>query len=220
MGKAVKISDDLYNRIKEIADKKGVRISDEVNRLLAIALGAESEPDDIVKNVKVVKKWRVMYDTTCPFCGQTIKKGEFAVRIIYEFEDGRKRNEFYHPECYMYGDDELLAKYYVKKRYLQKVIKALEKKANELADKLSDYELRKQISETIEFINKNVNEIRSKVFDAMMYFPNDRDRLNELRNWIQERFNEITEKLKEIEVALSIKIIPKSRRKRIEEIEV
>ncbi|RLB79531.1 MAG: hypothetical protein DRH17_13655 [Deltaproteobacteria bacterium] len=128
----VRISKELYDKLKEVADRSNKSIRELVETAITkFLLGTESVGSDAeVKNVKVVKSWRLRFPARCPICGEEIKAGSIVVREIVELEDGRKVNNFYHPDCYESSSDSALAKLYVRKRVLERTIRGLKKEAD------------------------------------------------------------------------------------------
>lgn len=59
------------------------------------------------ENIDDGRKVRVRKDCNCEWCGESIKKGEIAIKRTYKFEGGFN-DARQHPECYeaMQQDDE------------------------------------------------------------------------------------------------------------------
>ena len=229
MGKPVKISEDLYRKVEELAQRTGKSIKEVVEDALAkyfgLVEGLESDSD--IKDVKVVKNWKLRYNATCSYCKKEMKAGEEAVREVVELEDGRKINNFYHPECYVYSTDSALAKTYVKKRMMERLIRALKKEADRLADAINEAEVRKKVLDIANELQRAREDLRREIakvdslVDRYITNPEDREevkrelrKLNEKVDEYAKRIEELASKLEEVAIAMRIKLQPKGRRYR------
>lgn len=229
--KAVKIDEELYRKAEELAARKGASIKEIVEDALAKYFGLveDAGDDGEIKNVKVVKNWTLKYPATCAYCKRPLKAGEVVVREIIELEDERRVNNFYHPECYLFSTDSAMAKYYVKKRQFEKIIRALKKRADELADAISEAETRRKlldIAEEVQRLAKQHNAAVIELTEILREYTfaksdEERERLwqeyNEIKARDEEmrrRLRELGDKLEEIAAAMSLT----STKKRSEEV--
>lgn len=228
--KPVKISEDLYRRAEELAQRTGKSLKEVVEDALAkyfgLVEGLGSDSD--IKNVKVVKSWRLRYNATCAYCKRELRASEEVVREIVELEDGRKINNFYHPECYVYSTDSTMARLYVKKRQMEKLIKALKKQADELADVIEEAETRKRLMDIAEDLQRIAGEKdrvlaeARKLVEDYIVKPEERAKILESLSKLEEKLEQLREvleergrQLEEIAAAMSIRIKPPRRGKRL-----
>jgi len=123
--KDVSISADLYSRIKEEANKRGLSIRAFVESIIKQAL--EGSGDEHVTWKEIVVK----YDSKCIYCGKEIKRGDRAMWA--------KGIGVAHLSCFIDRqvdslNDKVLAKKYLKIRELEKVKAELQREVNTLAD--------------------------------------------------------------------------------------
>jgi len=122
--KVVKISDQLYDKLKELAEKKGgVAIHNVIEELLNVYLG--SPRDKPIKKI-IDKDIELMYNAKCKKCGKDIPAGEVAHYIRYEYDDGSTSYVIYCLDCWY--SSSALAKQYLAKKKLEATIKGLKKK--------------------------------------------------------------------------------------------
>jgi len=188
----VKISSELFSKVQELAERKGVTIKAVVEEALSNYLGVLQDVED----VKTVEDWRLLFDSACEICKSNIKAGEHAVRVIITLKDGRKVNKFYHKECYLFHSDKLMAKYYVKKRQLQRIIKALEAQCNEYADKIMEIEDKVKLAE----INQQFQHTCKLLEDYLFEFK------DEQLKQILENIKKLKQDVEELRLALTMKI--------------
>jgi DNA repair exonuclease SbcCD ATPase subunit len=137
--KAVKIDDEAYKLLEEVASKQQVAIKDIVTKAVFLYLkGIEVEPAG--KEIREIKDKfiELRYLGKCKRCGRELNPGDHAyyVRIIYE--DGTPKTLLYCLNCYYETiiTDKTLARLYVKKKELETVVKGLKKRADELAESI------------------------------------------------------------------------------------
>lgn len=191
----VRISKELYDKLKEVADKSNKSIRELVETAITkFLLGTESVGSDAeVKNVKVVKSWRLRFPARCPICGEEIKAGSIVVREIVELEDGRKVNNFYHPDCYEASSDSALAKLYVRKRVLERTIRGLKKEADRYVE----------LIETLR-TEYDMLSIKKEVYtlwkDYKNFILHGRD--DEKFDEFMDRLNDLLDKVSQIEASI------------------
>jgi len=206
----VRISKELYEKLKEVADKSSKSIRELVETAITkFLLGTESVGSDAeIKNVKVVKSWRLRFPARCPICGEEIKQGSIVVREIVELEDGRKVNNFYHPDCYEASSDSALAKLYVRKRVLERTIRGLRKEADRYVE----------LIETLR-TEYDMLSIKKEVYtlwkDYKNFILHGRD--NEKFDEFMDRLNDLLDKVSQIEASIKALLpekVEKSLRKK------
>jgi len=130
--KVVKISDQLYEKLKELADKKGgVAINNVIEELLNIYFGSPRE-----KPIKKIydKDIELIYNDKCRKCGRELPAGEQAHYIRYEYEDGSSSYAVYCLDCWY--SSSALAKQYLTKKKLEATIRGLRKEADKLVEEI------------------------------------------------------------------------------------
>jgi len=191
----VRISKELYDKLKEVAERSNKSIRELVETAITkFLLGTESVGSDAeVKNVKVVKSWRLRFPARCPICGEEIKAGSIVVREIVELEDGRKVNNFYHPDCYESSSDSALAKLYVRKRVLERTIRGLKKEADRYVE----------LIETLR-TEYDMLSIKKEVYtlwkDYKNFILHGRD--DEKFDEFMDRLNDLLDKVSQIEASI------------------
>jgi Ribbon-helix-helix protein, copG family. len=142
---AVKISDEVYSKVKELAEKTGKSIREIIEEAINIYILGKSEAvDKDIKNVK--EKWIVAkFQSKCAKCGKQINQGDMAYWIHIEYVDGSKRSIIYCTDCYYTSIDTALAKKYLKMKELETVIRGLKKEADRLAEEIRTLEQKANI---------------------------------------------------------------------------
>jgi len=196
--KFVKVDGELYTQIASVAEKQGKTIKEVVEeaiqQYLGVLQGVSSDED--VEDIKTLNDWRLLFDTKCEGCGGDLKAGEHCVRIIIKLQDGRTVNRFYHHECYLFKSDKLFAKYYIKKRQLQRLLKALEAQCNEYADKIMEIEDKVKLAE----INQQFQHTCKLLEDYLFEFK------DEQLKQILENIKKLKQDVEELRLALTMKI--------------
>jgi negative regulator of replication initiation len=187
--KQIKVSDQVYDKIKELSEKRGCSMADVVEEMLNIYLGGASGD-------KAIKEYKdrvivLQYNSKCRVCGKELKAGSLARYILYVYEDGSKKGGVYCLECYFMSNP-ALAKLYVKRKELEAVIKQLNDEINRKVELLSKYEYQVKVAEI-------KREILQLIKDIRLNITNDQ-KLIELSKKLEELYN-IVEKL---EIPLSL----------------
>ena len=194
----VKISPELFAKVQELAEKRGVSlkavVEDALRQYLGVLQGVSSDED--VEDVKTVEDWKLLFDSKCEICKSDIKAGEHAVRIIITLKDGRKVNKFYHKECYLFHSDQLMAKYYVKKRQLQRIIKALEAQCNEYADKIIEIQDKVKLAEIQQLFQQTLQLLQDYLYEFK----------EEQLKQVMENIKKLKQDVEELRLALTMKI--------------
>jgi len=181
----VKISEDLYKKVKEIAEKSGKSAREIVEEAINIyLLGKEQAVDKDIKEVK--EKWIVAkYPSKCSKCGKAINIGDMVYWVRIAYADNSMRSYIYCSDCYLSSFDKSLARKYMKVKELEATTKSLKKLADSLAEEA------KQLENKVNLL-KLEQEIEKFWFDFRTAFgsnPNEsivRDFLNKLEDLIEK----------------------------------
>jgi Ribbon-helix-helix protein, copG family. len=210
---AVKISDEIYNKVKELAEKTGKSIREIVEEAINIYILGKSEAvDKDIKNVK--EKWIVAkFQSKCVKCGKQINQGDMAYWIHIEYVDGSKRSIIYCTDCYYTSIDTALAKKYLKMKELETVIRGLKKEADRLAEEV------KQLEQTANLLRLE-RDIEKFWYDFKSTFI-DNPSADVVKNFI-DRMREIIDRVEALEKQLQYaRVVEKGKKTRkSEEIEV
>jgi Ribbon-helix-helix protein, copG family. len=205
MGIQVKISEEVYNKVKEIAEKSGKSIREIIEEAINIYLLGKS--DAIDKDVKSVKeKWIVAkFQSKCVKCGKTINQGDMVYWVHIEYADNSKRSIVFCTECYYTSIDTALAKKYLRAKELEAVIRGLRKEADRLVEEI------RQLESKVNLL-KVEREIEEFWFNFRSVFTNNPDVVvvREFLNKLEELIN----KARELEAFVSVK--PRRAGKRVE----
>ncbi len=188
--KAIKVDDEAYKLLEELANKQQTTIKELATRAINIYLrGTEIEPTG--KEIKdITEKFiQLKYSTKCRKCGCIMNEGETAYYTKYIYEDGTQKTMIYCVNCYYEYmlSDKTLANYYVKKKELETIIRGLRKKADELSkqiiaeqkfSELFDYFVRaKQLISTL-ISKRNITAEESQlVADELMRIYDEIDKI-------------------------------------------
>jgi len=189
----VKLSDDIYEKVKKIAEKSNKSIKEVVEEAIKIyLLGAEG----IDKDIKAVQqKWiSLQYPSSCRKCGKRLNPGDLAFWIRYTYSDGSSRSFIYCPDCYYTSFDQSLAKKFIKQKELEATIKGLKKQAEELAKQVMELQTQVDILQ----LKKQVQDLLHAFHDAMM--SGEDQRIIEFL----EKVDELLSKINEIEARLEL----------------
>jgi len=204
----VRISEELYEKVRQIAEKQGRTIKEVVEEAIkAFILGIE-QVDKPIKSVtgKIIP---LQYDAKCRICGRQIKAGELAYWAKYTYTDGTSKSYVICLDCYY--KDTALAEQYLRKKKLEAVVRGLQKKADELVEQVeklqAQYDLQQLKSEIFQFW-RNVK-------DAVLSDPNVLKNIDKFFN----ELNALIERLNAVEAALTFGEEPKKRKRKAEAIE-
>jgi len=136
----VKINEDIYKKVKEIAEKSNKSIREIVEEALNVyLLGKEQAVDKDVKEIK--NKWIVAkYPSKCSKCQKEIGVGDMVYWIRITYADNSIRSYIYCSECYLSAFDTSLAKKYIKMKELEATYKSLKKMCDSLAGEAKQLE--------------------------------------------------------------------------------
>jgi Ribbon-helix-helix protein, copG family. len=209
---AVKISDEIYNKVKELAEKTGKSIREIVEEAINIYILGKSEAvDKDIKNIK--EKWIVVkFQSKCFKCGRQINQGDMAYWVHVEYADGSRRSIIYCVDCY-YTFDSTLAKRYLKLKELEATVRGLKKEADRLAEEV------KQLEQTANLLRLE-RDIEKFWYDFKSAFV-DNPSVDVVKNFI-DRMREIIDRVEALEKQLQYVVVEKSdkRARKREKVEV
>lgn len=181
----VKLQDDLYQKLQEHADKHGISIAEAIRDAIKSYL-EHTEPQ--VEQMPTLKMIITKYKSKCSKCGKDIGIGEVAYWA---------KGITVCLDCIINAlGDKTLASKYLKKREMEKVIKGLQKIANELEERIAEKQAQLKAME----IEQKKAEVYDMLNDYLKHF-NDK-RLEE----IASKLKEIEEKVEEAKIALTLKL--------------
>jgi len=134
----IKVSEDIYKKVKEIAEKSGKSIREIVEEAINIyLLGKEQAVDKDVKEIK--NKWiTAKYPSKCSKCGKTVNIGDMVFWVRITYADNSIRSYIYCSDCYLSLFDTSLAKKYLKIKELEATFKSLKKMCDSLAEQAKE----------------------------------------------------------------------------------
>jgi len=187
--KQIKVSDEVHERLKEIAEKRGVSISDLIEEMLNLYLGGSSE-----RAVVEIKRKEIVVDNEkfCNKCRRKINSGELAVWVLYKYSDNSFKTAYYCLECAF----PYLSKLYRKQRELELVTKQLRAEANELAEKVNELEKKYNILQ----IKKEVVEFWKTFANSFLNEPDFNKKFNEFMDKLIELLDKVTKIENSLEV--------------------
>jgi predicted CopG family antitoxin len=137
--KQIKVSEDVYEQLKKIAEKNGgISINDVVKALLNIYLGGSSERtiDKILSKEFVADR-----EIVCSHCKRAVKVGEPVQWVKYLYSDGSAVTRYLCFEC----ANPHLGKIYRKKKEMEIIVKQLKQEAGELVEEINQLEQVKEV---------------------------------------------------------------------------
>jgi len=209
--KKIRISEELYDKVAKIAEKHSRTIKEVVEEAIkAFVIGAE-HVDKPVRSItgKVIP---VQYETRCRVCGRTIKKGELAYWTRITYEDGTSKSYVICLDCYY--RDTALAEWYLKKRKLQAVVRGLKKKADELADRVSELQARYDVLRLKEEVVALWRDFRKAFMDT-----ESPGALEQRIDQFFDRLTELMDRVARVESMLTVDIEKPKRRRKAEVVE-
>jgi len=199
----VRISDDIYRRVKEIAEKSGKSIKDIVEEAIQIYLLGKSGIEN--KEIRSVKeKWIVVkFKSRCSKCNMELQEGDIAYWIRVEYEDGSSRSFIYCSDCYFVKIDRSLAKRFMKVKELEAVKRGLQKEIEDLMDKVKDLQEKYEVS-----------ALKREIFEFYRAFQEsfngviDSNNFSKIQEFL-ERLMDLADRINRIESAIGLKEIEK-----------
>jgi hypothetical protein len=213
----LKVSEDVYKKIKEIAEKSGKSIREIVEEAINIyLLGKEQAVDKDIKEIK--NKWIVAkYPSKCSKCQNQINVGDMVFWVRITYADNSIRSYVYCSDCYLSSFDSSLAKKYLKVKELEATYRSLKKMCDSLAEEA------KQLENKVNLL-KLEEEIERFWFAFQATFTQNPD--SQIVRDFLNKLEDLIEKIKTFEKSLlgiqtqSEKILKKKVRKTNEEMKV
>lgn len=199
--KLVKISESLYAKVKEFAEKRQTTIRDIVERAISLYLQGV-EIGKIDKEIKGItdKDIVVQYKARCFLCGKPIEPGEVAHYLKIVYTDNSARSFIAHLSCWTEKYDTSLAKAIIKRERIKMEIKSLEKYRKKLVEDISlKYE---EVRELLARLRNKVEEIHGfpEYYEIVRELGIIRDQLEDIRLLLSEDVKEIKKLKKEVEL--------------------
>ncbi len=182
----VRISSDLYEKLKEIAEKSNKNLRDIVEEALRVYLMGSVSTEKEIKSIKQ-SIINLQYDTRCYRCKKELKAGELAYWIKYEYSDGSARSFIYCLDCY-YQSSALKEQYLTKKK-LEAIVRELRKEADELAQEV--VRLRSEVK------LYNVRNELIRLYNDLVKHLTDEDLKNKMSEFI-ERLDTIEKRIDDV----------------------
>jgi predicted CopG family antitoxin len=137
--KQIKVSDDVYEQLKKIAEKNGgISLNDAIKMLLSIYLGGSSERTiDRILSKEFVADREIM----CSHCKRVVKVGEPVQWVKYLYSDGSAVTRYLCFEC----ANPHLGRIYRKKKEMEIIIKQLKQEADKLVEEINQLEQVKEV---------------------------------------------------------------------------
>jgi predicted CopG family antitoxin len=134
--KVIKISDNVYEKLKELAEKRGLSLNQLVEEILNVYLGGES--DRAIKRIVSMDLINEYEGKKCKKCGKQLAVGEQIHYIKYEYHDGSVKVIYYCLDCWY--STSALAKKYLKMKELEATIRGLKREADKLVEQIKMYQ--------------------------------------------------------------------------------
>jgi PHP family Zn ribbon phosphoesterase len=187
--KQIKVDDKTYEKIREIAEKRKLSMSDIVEEAINILLGGSSQDKAIKRYVD--KYITLQYEAKCYRCGKQLNKGDRVRYILYEYEDNTKSRMIICLDCDVESNPTLF-RLYIKRKEYEVALRQLSSEINKKIELLNKLEYQVKVADL-------KKEILQLVRDIRQYITNDQ-KLIELARKLEELYN-IVDKL---EIPLSL----------------
>ena len=137
--KQIKVSDDVYEKLKQVAERNGdISLNDVIKMLLNIYLGGSSERTiDKILSKEFVADREIM----CSHCKRVVKVGEPVQWVKYLYSDGSAVTRYLCFEC----ANPHLGKIYRKKKEMEIIVKQLKQEADKLVKEINQLEQVKEV---------------------------------------------------------------------------
>jgi len=211
--KVVKISDNLHDKLKELAEKRGVSLNQLIEEILNVYLGGES--DRAIKKIVSIDLINEYEGKKCRKCGKQLAIGEQIHYIKYEYHDGSVKVVYYCLDCWY--SSSALAKQYLTKKKLELVVRGLKQEADKLVEEIKRYE--KMLEELK--IQLDVRQALAKIREKLEFLLSQelirREDYNKLLSKVEElllRIEELEKKTKPVELEV-IKEQDREKKKKV-----
>lgn len=192
--KVIKISDHVYEKLKELAEKRQLSINQIVDEIINAYLGGNPS-DQPIKQI-ITKIISLQYKTKCRKCNKELGENELAYYVKYTYSDDSSKSYILCLDCYYQSS--ALAKYYLTKKQYEMIIKGLKAEADRLVDEINKLQTKIEYEKLKQLINETLNKAYEiKYIDSMLV--NDKGGAMKLLNEIADLLNHIYEKLVRIE---------------------
>ena len=208
----IRISNEVYEKVKEIAEKSGKSIREVVEEAINIyLLGKEQAIDKDVKEIK--NKWIVAkYPSKCGKCQKEIGVGDMVYWIRITYADNSIRSFIYCSECYLALFDTSLAKKYLKVKELEATYKSLKKMCDSLAEQV------RELQSKVDLLNLE-KDIERFWFNFRSVFTNNPD-VKVVNDFVNQLL-ELIDRVKRLEAVVfaepPVRIERQRKRKAVEE---
>ncbi|MEM1532270.1 MAG: hypothetical protein QW599_05450 [Nitrososphaerota archaeon] len=187
MSASIKISKDLYDRVREYSERSNVGIKEVIEEAVkAYIIGSEASFDKPIKQVQS-KIITTQFDGRCKVCRGEVKSGTLVYYVRYVFQDGSSKSFVICLDCYF--KDTALAEWYIRKKKLEHVVRGLEKKADELVKEIESLEVKRDLSRLKKEVAELYEDFKSFVFNE------ESKKLDE----VLSRIDHLEEKVRELE---------------------
>ena len=203
--KAIKVDEETYELLRQLSEKTNRSIKDIATQAIKAYYAGTERINIVDKEIeKIEGKWITLkYPGRCTICGKELKPGEVAYYEKYHYSDKTTKTRLICEKCY-YSEritDKALVEKYLKVREYRKIIQALKKQADELADRV--IELRKE--HDIYQILREIKELVREGYEALdiLVNPEVKDRLEKFMNYtskLQEVVEQLQERIEALEV--------------------
>jgi Ribbon-helix-helix protein, copG family. len=193
----IKVSEDVHDKLKEIAEKQGCSVNDVIKTLLNLYLGGSSERtiDKILTKEFVADSEKV-----CNKCKRRIEVGEIVYWVKYVYSDGGATTRYFCMEC----ANPHLAKIYRKKKEMEIIVRQLKQEADSLVEEIKRLE---QV--------KTVYEVKSELIQFWRAFKStftDNPDYKVVETFL-DRLNELVDKVNRLEAMVTPPLTEVGKRK-------
>jgi predicted transcriptional regulator len=208
----IRISEETYRKVKEIAEKSGKSIREVIEEAIQLfLLGKEQAVDKDVKEIK--NKWIIAkYSSKCSRCQKQINAGDMVFWIRVTYADNSVRSYLYCSECYLTSFDTSLAKKYLKIKELEATYRSLKKFCDSLAQQATELQNKVNLLQ----LEKDIEQFW---FNFRSVFTNNPD-VKVVNDFIM-KLEEIIDRVKKLEAVMfaeaPLRIESRKRGKRVEE---
>ena len=204
--KQIKVNDDVYEKIKSIAEKRQISMADVLEELIQVYMGGETQDKSIVRIID--KDIMLLYDTKCSRCGRELRKGERAHYTKYIYTDNSSKSIVLCLDCYV-NQDPLLWKKYLKIKEYEEIARQLKNECERLACELKELDTKVSVAR----VKKELVDLWR---DVEHYIRGDSITIK--YEELLSRIDELTNKVSDIEGMLKVSIQAKAKTKMKQEI--
>jgi Ribbon-helix-helix protein, copG family. len=177
---SVKLSDELHEALEKLAEKTKKTKADIIRDALTMYLGMGAVTDKQIKDVKQ-REIVAIYSGKCYRCNKEIRPGDRIVFIKIMYEDNTARSYTYCLDCWYELSDKTIVQLELKKRKLERTLRALNNEINKL---IKVYEELESLEEVNSKLKKTLSEL--SLFIERVYSESESDIKNDLKKFISE----------------------------------